>query len=147
MRSIIRFLVLIVCLQWLPSVEAATCRDPAGFEAWLAGFKSEAAANGISSSAIGALDGVSYDPGIVAKDHGQHVFRQSFEQFSGRMVNSYRLHKGQALMKQYAATFARIEQTYGVPAPVIVAIWGLETDFGAVIRRHADITRAGDACL
>ena len=132
MRSIIRFLVLIVCLQWLPSVEAATCRDPAGFEAWLAGFKSEAAANGISSSAIGALDGVSYDPGIVAKDHGQHVFRQSFEQFSGRMVNSYRLHKGQALMKQYAATFARIEQTYGVPAPVIVAIWGLETDFGAV---------------
>jgi len=132
MRSIIRFLVLIVCLQWLPSVEAATCRDPAGFEAWLAGFKSEAAANGISSSAIGALDGVSYDPGIVAKDHGQHVFRQSFEQFSGRMVNSYRLHKGQVLMKQYAATFARIEQTYGVPAPVIVAIWGLKTDFGAV---------------
>ncbi len=35
-------------------------------------------------------------------------------------------------MKQYAATFARIEQEYGVPAPVIVAIWGLETDFGAV---------------
>ena len=35
-------------------------------------------------------------------------------------------------MKQYAATFARIEQTYGVPAPVIVAIWGLKTDFGAV---------------
>jgi lytic murein transglycosylase len=35
-------------------------------------------------------------------------------------------------MKQYAATFARIEQTYGVPASVIVAIWGLETDFGAV---------------
>ncbi len=34
-------------------------------------------------------------------------------------------------MKQNAATFARIEQTYGVPAPVIVAIWGLETDFGA----------------
>jgi len=48
------------------------------------------------------------------------------------MVNSYRLHKGQALIKQYAPTFARIEQEYGVPAPVIVAIWGLETDFGAV---------------
>jgi lytic murein transglycosylase len=132
MRSITRCLGLIVCLQWLPSVEAATCRDPAGFEVWLAGFKREAAANGISPSAIGALDGVAYDPGIVAKDHGQHVFRQSFEQFSGRMVNSYRLHKGRALMKQYAATFARIEQAYGVPAPVIVAIWGLETDFGAV---------------
>jgi len=36
------------------------------------------------------------------------------------------------MMKQYASIFARIEQEYGVPAPVIVAMWGLETDFGAV---------------
>ena len=35
-------------------------------------------------------------------------------------------------MKKYAATFAKIGEDYGVPAPVIVAIWGLETDFGAV---------------
>src|ERR1700704_5810942 len=115
MRSTIRFLGLIVCFLWLYPVEAATCRDPSGFDAWLAAFKREAAASGISPAAIGALDGVAYDPGIVAKDHGQRVFRQSFEQFSGRMVNSYRLNKGQALMKQYAATFARIEQAYGVP--------------------------------
>ncbi|MGH6795838.1 MAG: lytic murein transglycosylase, partial [Methylocella sp.] len=132
MRSTTRFLGLIVGLFWLSPVAAAPCRDPAGFDAWLAGFKREAAASGISPSAIGALDGVAYDPGIVAKDHGQHVFRQSFEQFSGRMVNAYRLRRGASLMKQYAATFARIEQDYGVPAPVIVAIWGLETDFGAV---------------
>jgi len=48
------------------------------------------------------------------------------------MVNANRLRRGASLMKRYAATFARIEQTYGVPAPVIVAIWGLKTDFGAV---------------
>lgn len=132
MRSMIRFSALLICLLWLAPVEAATCRDPAGFEAWLAGFKREAAAQGISQSAISALDGVSYDPSIVSKDHGQHVFHQSFEQFAGRMVNSYQLHKGAALIKQYGPTFSRIEQTYGVPAPVIVAIWGLETDFGAV---------------
>ncbi len=132
MRSIIRLLGLSVCFLWLSPIEAATCRDPAGFDAWLAAFKREAADSGISPSAIGTLDGIAYDPGIVAKDHGQHVFRQSFEQFSGRMVNAYRLRRGASLMKQYAATFARIEQAYGVPAPVIVAIWGLETDFGAV---------------
>ena len=131
MRSPVRFLGLIVCFLWHSPVDAATCRDPAGFDAWLASFKREAAANGISPSAIGALDGVAYDPGIVAKDHGQHVFRQSFEQFSGRMVNAGRLLRGASLMKQYAAMFARIEQAYGVPAQVIVAIWGLETDFGA----------------
>jgi lytic murein transglycosylase len=131
MRAIMRLMGLIVCLLWIASVEAATCRDPAGFDAWLADFKRQAAANGISASAISALDGITYDPGIVAKDHGQHVFRQSFEQFSGRMVNANRLRRGASVMKQYAATFDRIEQAYGVPAPVIVAIWGLETDFGA----------------
>jgi lytic murein transglycosylase len=68
----------------------------------------------------------------MAKDHGQRVFHQSFEQFAGRMVNSYRLGKGRALMRQYAPVFTRIEQSYGVPAPVLIAIWGLETDFGAV---------------
>ncbi len=75
---------------------------------------------------------MTYDPSVVSRDHGQHVFRQSFEQFSGRMVNSYRLRRGAALLKQYAGTFARIEQQFGVPGAVIVAIWGLETDFGAV---------------
>ena len=48
------------------------------------------------------------------------------------MVNAYRLTKGAALLKQYAPIFSRIESEYGVPGPVIVAIWGLETDFGAV---------------
>jgi lytic murein transglycosylase len=132
MQLIIRLSFLAFSLFWLASLQAATCHDPAGFEAFIANFKREAAAQGISASAISALDGVAFDPGIVAKDHGQHVFHQSFEQFSGRMVSSYRLRKGAALIKQHAGTFNRIEQTYGVPAPVIVAIWGLETDFGAV---------------
>lgn len=131
MRSVTGFLILTLCLFSQP-IHAATCRDPAGFDAFLAAFRKEAAAQGISQSAIGALDDVTYDPSIISRDHGQHVFRQSFEQFSGRMVNSYRLRKGASLLKQYAETFQRIEETYGVPAPIIVAIWGLETDFGAV---------------
>lgn len=132
MRLKLCLLALIVCVSWLCPANAATCRDPAGFEAFLASFKQEAAATGISASAISALEGITYDASIVARDHGQHVFHQSFEQFAGRMVNSYRMRKGRALMKQYADVFSKIEQTYGVPAPVIVAIWGLETDFGAV---------------
>jgi len=111
---------------------AATCRDPAGFDAWLAGIKKEAAQAGISDAAIqSGLNGVTYDPSVVSRDHGQRVFTQTFEQFSARMVNAYRLRKGDTMLKQYAGTFSRIETQYGVPGPVIVAIWGLETDFGA----------------
>jgi lytic murein transglycosylase len=135
MRKNMRFFCLAVLLVglWSSAVaSAATCRDPAGFDAWLSAIKSEAAAQGISQAAIQAgLNGVTYDPSVISRDHGQHVFKQSFEQFSGRMINSFRLSRGATLMKQYAGTFSRIEAEYGVPASVIVAIWGLETDFGA----------------
>ncbi len=111
----------------------ARCRDPAGFAVWLGEIKQEAAAAGIPQSAIAAgLDGVTYDASVISHDRGQRVFKQSFAQFSGRMINSFRLRRGASLMKRYAATLDRIEQKYGVPGGVIVAIWGLETDFGAV---------------
>jgi len=112
-----------------PARAAAPCGGD--FGAWLQGVKQEAASNGISQRAIqSALAGVTYDPTIVARDHAQGVFRQSFEEFSGRMVPP-RLGRGRRLLAQYGALFGRIEQQYGVPGAVIVAIWGLETDFGA----------------
>jgi lytic murein transglycosylase len=128
-------LLTILLGGFVPTIAAAaaTCRDPAGFDAWLGEIRQEAAAAGIPEQAVDAgLNGVTYDPLVISRDHGQHVFRQSFEEFSGRMVNAYRITKGASLMRQYSGTLARIEQQYGVPASVIVAIWGLETDFGAV---------------
>ena len=100
------------------------------FEAWLEDFKKEASAKGISQPAIQAgLTGVSLDKAILARDHSQAVFNQSFEQFSGRMVPP-RLGRGSNMLKQYGSVLSRIEQAYGVPGEVLVAIWGLETDFG-----------------
>src|SRR5215469_3478901 len=83
------------------------------FASWLQGVKQEAAGKGISQGTIqAALAGVSY------------------EQFSGRMVPP-RMARGRRMMQQYASPLSRIEQQYGVPGAVLVAIWGLETDFGA----------------
>lgn len=111
---------------------AASCRDPAGFPAWLGKIKQEAIAQGISPGAVDeGLSGVTFDPGVIRRDHGQGVFRQSFEQFSQRMVPP-RLARAHALEKRYAPVFQRIEQRFGVSPPVLLAIWGLETDFGAV---------------
>src|ERR1700692_3353144 len=47
------------------------------------------------------------------------------------MAAAYRIQRGAALIKTYAPIFARTAQQYGVPAPVIVAFWALESDFGA----------------
>ncbi len=103
------------------------------FENWLDDFKKEAAAKGISTSAIQTgLSGVTLDKSVLARDQSQKVFSQSFEEFSGRMVPP-RMTRGSNMLKQYGSVLSRIEQTYGVPGEVLVAIWGLETDFGVNI--------------
>jgi lytic murein transglycosylase len=114
------------------SALAATC-GTGNFQGWLDEFKTEAAAKGISQSAIASgLNGVTLDQGVLSRDRSQKVFSQSFEDFSGRMVPP-RLTRGANMMKQYGSVLGRIEQSYGVPAEVLVAIWGLETDFGVNI--------------
>jgi len=109
-------------------------KNPAQFGQWLQLFKQEAVGQGISTRTVNyALDGLTYDPATIAKDRGQGVFAQSFLQFSGRMVSSNRLQVGGQLLKKYGNVFAKIQQQYGVPGPVLVAFWGLETDFGKVM--------------
>ncbi len=126
-----RLILLVLCLTplTLPAAAAAPCGGD--FGTWLQGVKQEAAAQGVSQRTIqSALATVTFDPTIIARDHAQGVFRQSFEQFSGRMVPP-RIARAQQMLLRYAPIFSRIEQQFGVPGPVIVAIWGLETDFGA----------------
>jgi lytic murein transglycosylase len=112
-----------------PSLAAAACGS-GSFDAWLGDFKTEAAAKGISQQALTAgLAGVTLDQSVLSRDRSQKVFSQTFEEFSGRMVPP-RMQRGSNMMKQYGSVLSRIEQTYGVPGEVLVAIWGLETDFG-----------------
>lgn len=115
------------------NASAAQCGNSAeGFESWLADFKREAESEGISARAVEAsLAGVSYDRSVISHDRGQKVFRQSFEQFSSRMVNPARLSRGRAMLQRHGALLRQIEARYGVPGPILVAIWGLETDFGS----------------
>jgi membrane-bound lytic murein transglycosylase B len=111
------------------SALAASC-GTGSFQAWLDEFKTEAAAKGISPAAINSgLNGLTLDQAVLSRDRSQRVFNQSFEEFSGRMVPP-RLSRGSSMMKQYGSVLGRIEQSYGVPGEVLVAIWGLETDFG-----------------
>ena len=121
-----------------PAFAAAAC-GTGNFATWLDDFKKEATAAGVSQSAIAAgLNGVTLDQAVLARDHSQRVFNQSFEEFSGRMVPP-RLTRGSNMLKQYGSALVRVEQTYGVPGEVLVAIWGLETDYGANIGKFPTI--------
>jgi lytic murein transglycosylase len=139
-RRRLPFLALICLLAALmTSARAEPACGSGTFEAWLGNFKNEAAAKGIARDAIDTgLAGVTLDQSVLAHDREQHVFKQSFEQFSGRMVPP-RLKRGHNLMLQYGSALSRIEQRYGVPGAVLVAIWGLETDFGVNIGKFPTI--------
>ena len=117
---------------------AAAC-GTGTFEGWLEDFKKEAASKGIPQAVIATgLTGVTLDKAVIARDQNQKVFSQSFEEFSGRMVPP-RLTRGSNMLKQYGSVLGRIEQTYGVPGEIIVAIWGLETDYGVNLGKFATL--------
>jgi lytic murein transglycosylase len=110
----------------------ANCQNTASYDRWLSAFRQEAAASGISRASISAaLDGMTLDPGIIARDRKQSFFAQSFTSFSAKLISQNRLQSGAAKLKQHRDLFARVEQEYGVPGPVIAAFWALESDFGA----------------
>src|SRR5690606_15514020 len=52
--------------------------------------------------------------------------------FAAKRVTAARLKRARAYLQSHAGLFQRIEQSFGVPGPILVAIWAMETDFGAV---------------
>ena len=115
------------------SAQAARCGNTsAGFNSWMKSFKREAAAQGISRRVIArSLDGVRYNKTVIRLDRNQKSFKLSFKQFLARRVSRGLIKKGRRLMKKHARTLRRAERRYGVPGSVLVAIWGLETGYGA----------------
>jgi lytic murein transglycosylase len=124
--------VLIAIPNASASAASVDCRTSGSFEAWLARFKQQAAAQGVSASAIAAASPyLVYDQHIVNIDRGQRIFSQTFLEFSDKMLAGGRVASGQNQIRKWAPVFARAEKEYGVPAAVITGFWGLESDFGA----------------
>jgi lytic murein transglycosylase len=114
------------------SAATTTCQNTGNFEAWLAKFKQEALAQGISKAALAeAAPYLVLDQRIINIDRGQKFFAQDFLQFSDKMLAGGRIQNGQKQIQKHAATFAREEKDYGVQPAVITGFWGLESDFGA----------------
>jgi lytic murein transglycosylase len=123
-------LLLFTCL--VSGAHAADCgKSAAGFDDWLQRFKGYAVSQGISQRTAGsALSGISYHRRVIQLDRGQRSFKLSFEKFYARRVNNAMISKGRRLIKQYGSTLSRVEQRTGVPAEIVIAIWGLETGYG-----------------
>ena len=114
------------------SAHATECgRNGEGFDAWLKSFRQVAILDGVSPEVVdAALSGVAYDPSVKAHDGGVAAFGHNFEGFAASHITPGGVARGKAMLRTYAGPLAKIEQRFGVPGPVLVAIWGLETSFG-----------------
>lgn len=125
---------------WLSSAvdaradDAGVCgRTAEGFSAWLGAFRAKAIADGISPETVtAALGDVRYDGSVIRLDRSQTAFKKTFEELVELRLTPERIAMGKRAMVRHADLLAAIHKTYAVPGHVLVAIWGLETDFGAV---------------
>jgi lytic murein transglycosylase len=114
----------------------ATCAPAAqcggDFNTFIGAMSREAAGAGISRGVIdSAFAGITPDPTVLAFDRRQRgTFRKSFEEYASTRVTAGRINRAKQLMARHSALLSRIQQQFGVPASLIVAIWSLESDNG-----------------
>lgn len=108
---------------------AARAAEP--FDAWLEGLRRDARAAGIRASTLErALAGLEPIPRVIELDRKQPEKRFTFEEYRERVVTAERIERGRALAATHAGLLGRVQARYGVPARVIVALWGIESNFG-----------------
>jgi lytic murein transglycosylase len=108
------------------------CEPPAGFAAWRDDFRRYAVAEGVSQRTVAAaLEGVTPNRQVLSLDRNQSPFRATFDSWVKERIDP-RMARARTRLRQNATLLQRIEREYGVPGPILVAIWGMETDFGTV---------------
>ena len=109
----------------------------AGWRAWVEGFRARAAAQGISQATLDrAFRGAGYLPGVIERDRNQTEFTRTLEDYLAIAASEERVETGRQMLRRHAALLDRIEARYRVEKEIVVAIWGLESRYGA---RRGDI--------
>jgi membrane-bound lytic murein transglycosylase B len=128
------FLHLTFVLWSLVGATLAVGQDPApqpGFDEWLGGVRREALTRGISQATIDlALTDLAPEPVIVARDRTQPEQTQSLDGYLLDRLTPKTIARAQAAAEVHRALLDRVRAAYGVPGPVMVAIWGIESNFG-----------------
>jgi membrane-bound lytic murein transglycosylase B len=118
-----------------PSVPGATSIDlpkPENWLQWLEIVKAEAVRQGVRAETVdAAFAGLAFNPRVVALDRDQREARSSYETYIARQVTARRISEGRANYQQYRTLIDGISAKYGVPAAIIIGIWGMETHYGA----------------
>jgi membrane-bound lytic murein transglycosylase B len=112
-----------------PVTEPSAPAEP--FPDWLEQFKADARARGISRATLDdALTDIEPIPRVIELDRRQPEFTLTFREYLSRVGSDERIARGKRRLAEHRALLDAVSVKYGVPPPVIVALWGIETDFG-----------------
>ena len=136
-RSLFRIILTVVlCLPWAGYADEGEF-DMARWESVLDGVRTRAAKENISQSVIDdTLRAPLFVPSVVKSDKNQSEFKLTLAQYLGRTVSDSRIANGKKMRATYPTLLGRVERVYGVPPHVILAFWGMESNYGAVKSKH-----------
>ena len=155
--ALLPLLLLAACAQ-APAENLPTAPTPPlsaplpaiSFADWRQSLRNEAVAAGIDGALFDRVfSGVTPDPAVMKADSSQPEFTRPVWEYLDGAVSASRVGRGRVLLAQHNLVLRQIEQRYGVEAPILVAIWGLESNFGnnigsnSVIRSLATLAYEG----
>ena len=101
------------------------------FSVWLEGLRLEAIDSGVSeSTANAALANVTPVERIIELDRNQPEFKLDFWEYVGRVVSNARIEQGRVHLELHREMLEDVQSRYGIPPPVLVAAWGVESNYG-----------------
>lgn len=121
-----------LCGLLLNSILIAHADEKLPPAAWLRDLKQEAMSAGVSRQAVNiTFKNARLLPRVVQMDRGQPEFITPFMDYMAKRVTRQKISQGREMLQQHASLLMRIEKQYGVPANLLVAFWGMETNYGA----------------
>ncbi|WP_424972005.1 lytic murein transglycosylase [Dinoroseobacter sp. S76] len=115
----------------LTGTAAAQCGG--SFSSFVSGLKAEAQAKGHSKATVDAFfRTAAQDSRTLRADRAQGVFKMPFTEFARRVISQNRMDNGRRNAERFDAVFDQAEARFGVQRGVLLALWALETDYGAV---------------
>ena len=123
-------LVALISLLALPQL----CPAADDFSQWLDKLRGEAIAKGISEATLdAALSGLQPIPRVIELDRNQPEFKYDLWSYLDLVITKSRIKKGRQMLRSHHKLLNKISARYGVQPRFLVAIWALETNFGANI--------------
>ncbi|MDF3607969.1 lytic murein transglycosylase [Paracoccus sp. DMF-8] len=113
-------------------IPPASAGDEAGLQRWIQSFRPRAMSAGISPATYDrAMRIARYNPEVIRLDRRQAEFSRPVWLYLDSAVSDSRISTGRQRAAQHGRTLAAIEQRYGVPREIVLAVWGMESNFGA----------------